>query len=148
MQDQDIISEEERHEAATETPVGEVKVEGEGEQRNVPLAHFPSGADGTEPGESDKFFKIGDAPIRFVTSVRTTCIKCVVNGRKFCVEIFRVEPVGCEIFLYDNGEQKMSMKSMVGRNLMTHVAFAILKSYVKHLDERRFLHKAAKKEVA
>ena len=28
---------------------GKVKVEGEGEQRNVPLAHFPSGADGTEP---------------------------------------------------------------------------------------------------
>ena len=26
-----------------------VKVEGEGEQRIVPLAHFPSGADGTEP---------------------------------------------------------------------------------------------------
>ena len=49
MQDQDIINEDERHEAATETPIGEVKDEGEGEQRNVPLAHFPSGADGTEP---------------------------------------------------------------------------------------------------
>lgn len=50
MQDQDIINEEERHEAATETPIGEVKDEGEGEQRNIPLAHFPSGADGTDPG--------------------------------------------------------------------------------------------------
>ena len=139
MKDQDIISEEERHEAAIE--------ESSAVPQHLPT-HMPSGFDGTEPGESDKFFKIGDAPIRFVTSVRTTCIKCVVNGRKFCVEIFRVEPVGCEIFLYDNGEQKMSMKSMVGRNLMTHVAFAILKSYVKYLDGRRFLHKAAKKEVA
>ena len=47
------ISEEERHEAATEEAatlesVGKLKFEGEGEQRNVPLAHFPSGADGTE----------------------------------------------------------------------------------------------------
>ena len=48
MKDQDIINEDERHEAATETPIGEVK--DEGEQRNVPLAHFPSGAEGTEPG--------------------------------------------------------------------------------------------------
>ena len=44
MNDQD-----EMFERATETPIGEVKVEGEGEQRNVPLAHFPSDADGTEP---------------------------------------------------------------------------------------------------
>ena len=50
MQDQDIINEEERHEAATETPIGESKSEVEVEERNVPLAHFPSGADGTEPG--------------------------------------------------------------------------------------------------
>lgn len=54
MKDQDIINEKERHEAATETPIGEVKDVGEGEQRNIPLAHFPSGADGTEPGEPDK----------------------------------------------------------------------------------------------
>lgn len=54
MQDQDEINEEERHEAATETPIGEVKDEGEGEQRNVPLAHFPSGAAGTEPAEDVK----------------------------------------------------------------------------------------------
>ena len=46
------LSEEERHEAATEAPVGEVKPEGEGEQRNVPLAHFPSGADGVEPAKA------------------------------------------------------------------------------------------------
>ena len=50
MKDQDIINEEERHEAATETPIGESKSEVEVEERNVPLAHFPSGADGTEPG--------------------------------------------------------------------------------------------------
>ena len=105
---------------------------------------LPSGFDGVEPGEDEDFFKIGDAPIRYVASVRTTCIKCIVNGRKFCVEIFRVDPVGCEIFLYDNGEQKMSMKSMVGRKAMTYVAFAMLKSYVRHLDGRRFLKKAAK----
>ena len=111
------------------------------------LKTLPSGFDGTEPAEDDDFFKIGDAPIAYVTSVRTTCIKCVVNGRKFCVEIFLVDPVGCEIFLYDNGEQKMSLKSMVGRKLMTYVAFAILKSYVKHLNKRRFLKKAAKQQA-
>ena len=67
MQDQDIISEEEKHEAATEAPVGEVKVEGEGEQRNVPLAHFPSGADGTEqakPVSEDARQKLEQAVIR------------------------------------------------------------------------------------
>ena len=54
MNDQD-----EMFEAATETPIGEVKVEGEGEQRNVPLAHFPSGADGVEPGEKKHTMDFG-----------------------------------------------------------------------------------------
>ena len=135
MNDQD-----EMFEAATETPAFL------GCPAHMP-AKLPGGFDGVEPVEDDDFFKIGDAPIAYVTSVRTTCIKCVVNGRKFCVEIFLVDPVGCEIFLYDNGEQKMSLKSMVGRKLMTYVAFAILKSYVKHLNKRRFLKKAAKQQA-
>ena len=44
MQDQDIISEEERHEAATETPALL------GCPQHMPT-HLPGGLDGTEPGE-------------------------------------------------------------------------------------------------
>ena len=66
MNDQD-----EMFEAATETPASL------GCQAHMPVK-LPGGFDGTEPAEDDDFFKIGDAPIAYVTSVRTTCIKCVV----------------------------------------------------------------------
>ena len=53
MRDQDQITEDERHEAAAEEPIDKEKSksEVEVEQRNFPLSHFPSGADGTEPGD-------------------------------------------------------------------------------------------------
>ena len=52
MNDQDIISEDERHEAATETPAFL------GCPQHMPT-HLPSGFDGVEPGDEDE-----PAPVR------------------------------------------------------------------------------------
>lgn len=125
MQDQDIINEDERHEAATETPIGEVKDVGEGEQRNVPLAHFPSGADGTEPGEGLKLVK------RFAKTPHTVVWQMTLpSGRCLSAEweaestdhraqafLYDDDRCVCQIVFFD-GYQSRNVCSAVVRNAL------------------------------
>ena len=98
MQDQDIINEEERHEAATETPIGEVKAEGEGEQkktqserdreearrkRKIHWTVYPTKVDVCAMGKTEQNGKVYEVRIskRGDSKVQDTYGQCKVNGK-------------------------------------------------------------------
>ena len=136
MNDQD-----EMFERATETPIGEVKVEGEGEQRNLPIAHFPSGADGTEPAPKENKFGLlanGVQMIRFASGKMVTLIgkrergPCERQGGRTDKVIYKVtisrESKTASVDI--DGVCKMSLVG--GRNgLLEHGALAMLNCIIR-----------------
>ena len=127
-------------EAATETPVGEVKVEGEGEQRNLPLAHFPSGADGVEPAKKEYKYgllKNGVQMIRYASGPLLTLIgkrdrgPCERQGGKTGKIIYKItisrESHAAEVAI--DGVSQMTLCS-TSNHLLEHCALSVMNSII------------------
>ena len=153
MQDQDIISEDERHEAATETPAFL------GCPQHMPT-HLPSGFDGVEPGDGRartpaapkmddkaakqkeyfrKHFSFCDGlfPIRFTNTEDGQMASCWINGRHFTLDLDNNERDDgghdCAAVIRDNGKVVITIETQRGKSISGKVAYGAFKEYVRNL---------------
>lgn len=143
MQDQDIINEEERHEAATEEPT----------TLGCPSLGpkvLPSGFDGTEPGEADKAAKQkeyfrkhfsfcdGLFPIRFTNTEDGQMASCWINGRHFTLDLDKNERddggYDCAAIIRDNGKFVFTIETQCGKSISGRVAYGAFKEYIRNLS--------------
>ena len=160
MQDQDIISEDERNEeyppakqpegaarrGATETPAFL------GCPQHMPT-HLPSGFDGVEPEEDAKAkkqkeyfrkhfsFCDGVFPIRFTNTEDGQMASCWINGRHFTLDLDNNERDDgghdCAAVIRDNGKVVITIETQRGKSISGKVAYAAFKEYIRNLSGNR-----------
>ena len=125
-------------ESIAEGEVGEVKVEGEGEQRNL-----PSIEEQDKDAKHEKYhrrhwtFCDGLFPISFVVTQEGFMERCTINGRRFKASVTQEDQADGTTwngYIYDNGKCVCMVggmgKGKVCVKEMTHAAF---KAYVRYL---------------